>query len=138
MPPSKFCGLHLVCCIFLAMFWPSSQGLLMRGSCQKAHKSIHFTVPGYFISPVHINECRETVSSAIYPVVSLNPSALTLFRRHYSTCCCAIGNTSLHETELLSVDGRPPISLQYRRIEECVCVDCADHSTDRRPLLEGQ
>ncbi|KAK7090167.1 hypothetical protein V1264_010000 [Littorina saxatilis] len=114
----------------------SSAALLMRGSCQKSHKSVHFRVPGYLTSPIHTNECRETVSSSIAPVVSLNPGELLLFRRHYSTCCCAITETSLHETELQSADGRPPITLQYRRIEECVCVDCADLSTHRRVVLD--
>ena len=83
--------------LLLACSVCEARGLLMRGDCQKAHRSIHFTVPGYFTSPIHTNQCRETVSSDISPVVSLNPTELLLFRRHYSTCCCAIGNTSLHE-----------------------------------------
>ncbi|PVD18855.1 hypothetical protein C0Q70_21412 [Pomacea canaliculata] len=121
-------------CVLLCMT-VFSHTSMASGECVKAHKSIHFTVPGYITYPIHTNECRETVSSVISPVVSVNASHLSMFRRHYSTCCCGIDNTSLHEAELLSLDGRPSIILLYRRIEECVCVSCDDVSRVSRRLL---
>nr|KAG5690272.1 hypothetical protein BaRGS_018624 [Batillaria attramentaria] len=94
-------------------------------------------LPGYVTQPIHVNECRETSMSVITPVVALNSSGLTDFERSFSTCCCGVGNTSLHQAELSSLDGRPSIVLLYRRIEECLCVACLERVpiTNPNPFL---
>ncbi|KAK7474585.1 hypothetical protein BaRGS_00034169 [Batillaria attramentaria] len=84
--------------LWLLCVLAASQPFLASGACVKGHKSVHFMLPGYVTQPIHVNECRETSMSVITPVVALNSSGLTDFERSFSTCCCGVGNTSLHQS----------------------------------------